>query len=631
MNDSLLTAYSFLAALSENESDIYRTVYLPICKRAISLFAKDHTSGKDEDIKSVIEKEYGINVPSSIVRKLIKAVSKDLSKRQRNKFKFEVFEDGKTFTFQTIDFSEIEVIYEKEKRNANQLQNAFEKYVENGNDKSDNVPSFACFIDKHKQKLSSFFTGTTKKINDDSINESYMIHVEFLQYIETNFHDLYKTAEQIFIGSIIASYLEADIDLEAKIEDGITYYLDTQVILEALDLQNAEDTQPTLELLKLISDTGGKIRVLNTTINEISKIIENAIRNYNKEYPTTTINEACIRIQKNKTWLINTNGKLEDYISSTLKTNIDTISEKKINEYSSMEDVNLLGNTRLKKKSAVHDVIAYLHVRERRNENVRLIQKAKYWFITANKNLTNFNISRKANGFINETIMPEELTSLLFLKNPKKFYTKVSQIGLNELIAQTLSEEYASKDLINDFDVVVKTQSNLSNEDYNILLSAIAVQSTTQIQRLLEDVEKPEKFNENIHKLIERTRKEKNKKNKIEKEREKEKEDNTAKQNDLRQKNSDLSTQLNAISEELKQIRIEKEQEKDKQKRNTIIRKRNYWILISIIVLLVFVILPFAIPNLIEWVKCIFRSIAGLSGICTVINLCLNIHSKFKK
>ena len=43
--------------------------------------------------------------------------------------------------------------------------------------------------------------------------------------------------------------------------------------------------------------------------------------------------------------------------------------------------------------------------------------------------------------------MPEELTSLLFLKNPQKLAKKVSQIGLNELIAQTLSEEYASKSL----------------------------------------------------------------------------------------------------------------------------------------------------------------------------------------
>ena len=40
MNEQLLTTYSFFAALTENSTDIYRTVYIPICKRALSLYAK---------------------------------------------------------------------------------------------------------------------------------------------------------------------------------------------------------------------------------------------------------------------------------------------------------------------------------------------------------------------------------------------------------------------------------------------------------------------------------------------------------------------------------------------------------------------------------------------------------------
>ena len=40
MSEQLLTTYSFFAALTENSTDIYRTVYIPICKRALSLYAK---------------------------------------------------------------------------------------------------------------------------------------------------------------------------------------------------------------------------------------------------------------------------------------------------------------------------------------------------------------------------------------------------------------------------------------------------------------------------------------------------------------------------------------------------------------------------------------------------------------
>jgi hypothetical protein len=60
--------------------------------------------------------------------------------------------------------------------------------------------------------------------------------------------------------------------------------------------------------------------------------------------------------------------------------------------------------------------------------------------------------------------MPQELTSLLFLQNPKKYSSEVSNIGLGELIAQTLFDEYPSKDIINEFDRIVKINNILDTE-----------------------------------------------------------------------------------------------------------------------------------------------------------------------
>ena len=522
MNDNVLTSYSFLAALSENETDIYKTVYLPLFKRAISSYAAKKSSkesnsiqGTDIDIQSIILEEYGIEVPILIVRKLIKAVGTSLSKKERNIFKFDTFEDGKAFQFTNYNYFSTEEIYDRERRNAQALQQAFEDYLKSENLSEKNIPSFSQFIDKNKCNLSSFFSGKNCLIHD--VEGSFMAHVNFLQHIEGGYHYLYQTAERIYLGSVIASFLETGVDLESKIDDNIIYYLDTQIVLEALDLQKAEDTLPTQELLKLIRATGGKIRLLDITINEIHKIIELAINNYSKSHPTTTVNEACVRIGKNKTWLISINGKLESFIKAELQVDIDGILETKMNLYSRSEDVNLLKQTRIHKSTAIHDVAAYLHVRDRREGNIRLFQKAKYWFVTANKKLADFNISRKTNGFVNETIMPEELTSLLFLKNPQKLAKKVSQIGLNELIAQTLSEEYASKELINEIDIAIKESADLSAEDYNILFSSIALQSTNKIQTLLEEISDKRKFNESIHNLIEkeRTKQAKSKEEKI--------------------------------------------------------------------------------------------------------------------
>ncbi len=631
MNENLLSSYSFLAALSENDSDIYKTVYLPLFKRAISLFAKNKTVGTDIEIQKVVEAEYGITAPILIVRKLIKTVAKDLSRKERNISNFEVFEDGKSFQFNSFSFNKVEEVYEREKRNANALQTAFEEFVKTEKDTNDKIPSFACFIDKNKKRLSSFFSGKVNSIDNNGVENSFMHHANFLQHIERNYHELYKTAEQIYLGSIIASYLESEIDLESKIENGITYYLDTQIILEALDLQNAEDTQPTQELLKLIRDTGGKVRILDITIGEIYKIIESSINNYSKENPTTTINEACIRVGKNKTWLIGINGKLEDHIKASLQVEIDSISERKIDEYSKTEDVTLLKETRARKGTAAHDVIAYLHVRERRSESVRIFQKAKYWFITANKALCNFNISQKLNGFVNEIIMPEELTSLLFLKNPKHFSKTVSKIGLNELIAQTLSEEYASKEIINDFDAAIKSNTNLNQEDYEILLSSVAMQSTAKIQHLLDDVDNNKKFNEEIHKLIE---KERAKRSKLKDERATAKE----KEESLQKEKEELAHRLTAIeaklledsqkreaqNEVIKQLKEEQLEEKRRRK------KINIGIILIFIAVVCWGII-YWFPKILEWIKYAIKIVASLGGLWGLLSLLINSYKTIKR
>ena len=640
MNDNVLTSYSFLAALSENETDIYKTVYLPLFKRAISSYAAKKSSkesnsiqGTDIDIQSIILEEYGIEVPILIVRKLIKAVGTSLSKKERNIFKFDTFEDGKAFQFTNYNYFSTEEIYDRERRNAQALQQAFEDYLKSENLSEKNIPSFSQFIDKNKCNLSSFFSGKNCLIHD--VEGSFMAHVNFLQHIEGGYHYLYQTAERIYLGSVIASFLETGVDLESKIDDNIIYYLDTQIVLEALDLQKAEDTLPTQELLKLIRATGGKIRLLDITINEIHKIIELAINNYSKSHPTTTVNEACVRIGKNKTWLISINGKLESFIKAELQVDIDGILETKMNLYSRSEDVNLLKQTRIHKSTAIHDVAAYLHVRDRREGNIRLFQKAKYWFVTANKKLADFNISRKTNGFVNETIMPEELTSLLFLKNPQKLAKKVSQIGLNELIAQTLSEEYASKELINEIDIAIKESADLSAEDYNILFSSIALQSTNKIQKLLEEISDKRKFNESIHNLIEkeRTKQAKSKEGKIQ--RQKQFEEVNHEKLSLEEKLKNLEAKLSQGKKERKEQqerirKIEEQQAESLLKRKK--AQRSFWLALGGLILsAVIFLVALYYPTLFSGMKDFIKGIASLGGVWGLISLIINICKLFHK
>jgi len=245
------------------------------------------------------------------------------------------------------------------------------------------------------------------------------------------------------------------------------------------------------------------------------------------------------------------NGNLEKNIVEQLHANISKVSESDIAKYSESEDVKLLKQIWFRKNAAEHDVIAYLYVRDRRKQdsNKKIYQKASCWFVTENGRLCSFNISRKLNGYANEVILPHELTSLLFLKNPQKYSPKVSSIALNELIAQTITEEYPSKDIINEFDIAIRDNTDITGTDYECLVSEISQFSTTQLQKLLEkSVSNQETFRSDIHNIIAKSKKNKSS---DEEKRKKQRELVEQEKNELIQNNQELIREIAAISQQL--------------------------------------------------------------------------------
>ena len=96
--ENILTGYCFLAALTENQNDLFNHVFVPICKRALSLYSlKGAIRGKDIDIQNIIMDEYSIDVPIVMVRKLINAVSRSFSRRDKQQTNFNVINNGEAF------------------------------------------------------------------------------------------------------------------------------------------------------------------------------------------------------------------------------------------------------------------------------------------------------------------------------------------------------------------------------------------------------------------------------------------------------------------------------------------------------------------------------------------------------
>jgi hypothetical protein len=638
MKENKLTSYNFLAALTENGKDLFNTVYVPICKRAMSSYSqKGKEYGADTDIQDEILSLYGLKVPITITRQLIKASIKSFTRKEKKETSIEIFENGKNFKMKIFVFNRYEKIYHQLSKNSDLLQKAFATYYcdcsdENLNDNE--IPLFVDFIDKNKNKLSHFFAG--EELNGEDLNKSFLPHIQFIEHIQINNRFLYDLTEDIYFGSVIAGFLESGIDLNAKFLKGEEYFIDTQLILRALDLQNESDTQPAKELIDLIIKLEGKPKYLGITLSEISHILEVAIENYNKNTATSTVNEACLRLGKNKSWLINYNSNIEKNIKDSLGLEPETISKDKIEKYKKSKDIQELQGTRKNTANAEHDVLAYLHIRDKRDTLVRSYQKAKFWFVSGNKKLYRFNISKNPAGVTSEVILPDTLTSLLWLKGNKKLDKTIKKVGLSELMLQTFHEEIVSKDLINDFHTAVTENTSINEGDYEVLLSSVAHQSAKKIQKFIELAdENKERFNEKVHQTItkERTRKKKEGQEKQEtiETLKKEKADKDVAQTRLADIEKQLEANNNTNNAEIQELKKELDAQKDEiSAHKTQLRKFKRGIFILLISLIVLVLVLISIETWSQ-IKVLLTSVAGLGGLWGFVSLLLNLYKLTKE
>lgn len=359
----------------------------------------------------------------------------------------------------------------------------------------------------------------------------------------------------------------------------------------------------------------------------MTEILRKELVVYNITNPKTTIGDACKRRKIKKISLVNLHGNLVAELQKRFDILMDPISELSVNKYEQSKDVLDLKAIGYRPSNALHDVAAYLFVRDKRSLQ-SLVQKVDYWFVTVNERLCSFN-KRKVGGKIPEIILASELTSLLFLRNPKEYANVVSSKGLAALIAQTLTDEFADRDLINQFDDIIREKINVSDDDYELLIRYLSTESTGHLHSLIEEVSTKEISETNllVQDIINKTRAEKEQeqqtlrileedKDKAEEKRKKQEVINRNLESRLR--SSEL--QVASVAEALKR----QDEEILKLKK---INRRWLYVLIGIL------ILGFSVyftNNYIvsECIKQIFIWIKGAAGLWAFGNLIINLISK---
>ena len=109
------------------------------------------------------------------------------------------FEHGNSFQLTQYSFTDLELKYKKGLRDTSKLELAFANYLSAEQIDATKLPAFTDFLDRNKRQIASFFRGNGV-IKKDDIEQTYICHVQFLEYLDTSNDELFQIAEQLLFG-----------------------------------------------------------------------------------------------------------------------------------------------------------------------------------------------------------------------------------------------------------------------------------------------------------------------------------------------------------------------------------------------------------------------------------------------
>lgn len=491
-------------------------IFIPLIKKALSeMNYRGVYEGKSLlEIQKIANELYSIDFPIPVLKKILREVANQLNCDEE--IVFHLYDDG-AFSIKKYVFTDYEEIIYKKKKEIDEIENLFKNFCETSDIEGKHPDSIFNFIEKNKFNLSKYIS------NSETIsNEDQTIEAQFVDYFK-NIPSIYEVIKGIYLGSIIAGYIEYNSDEKRDIE----LLLDTNFVVGLIDLNTPESTHTCRTLIQIAKQEGFKIRVLKITIEETQNLLLTKARYFDKSFLQKKVNpedvyNACDRRNLNKSDL----ERISDNIEKTIQEfGISTIYQKKLQgEAKHSEEYNNLKNFRNSKLAALHDAVAILHIKKTRGQRVKEFDQANSWFVNNSISNENENHFSKA-GYLPETIKADDLLNILWLSNPQVNKNIDSQdlaeIGLTSMISLTLNNNLPKSRILRELDDNIHkyAKENISDTDIVRVATRITNKQLKDIEALNDLADKDKE------KFVKRLEEEASKQKKIEETRQKKLED----------------------------------------------------------------------------------------------------------
>ncbi|WP_129019938.1 SRPBCC family protein [Edaphocola flava] len=274
-NKNKAVTYSILSHIRNNGELIKGPldVFIPLIKRVIaSLNRKEIYSGKSiGEIKAEADELYSLDFPIPVLKTILNRIAIEVNTEDATRFF--LYADG-SFAISKYTFDEFEEVFNEKKKEIDNIESLYITFKESTESTNDSENIFK-FIERNKHSLCKFFS-----IKGETNGEDYTLEAQFINFFKS-IPSVYEVIEDIYLGSIIACYVE----YQPHINTGeVELILDTNFIVGLLDLNTPESTHTCRTLVQVAISSGYKITVLKATIDETENLLKNKAHNFDKSF-----------------------------------------------------------------------------------------------------------------------------------------------------------------------------------------------------------------------------------------------------------------------------------------------------------------------------------------------------------
>ncbi len=491
--------YSYLAHIS-NSGVLSRgplDIFIPIVKKGLQLVDKKNAEKRGKnitEIRDVLENEYGIDIPIPTLRSILKQISIDINTKEKIYFNLN---NDDSFWLKEYYFEEFDNQLQDAESDISNLQKLFTDFCKINGIEDAESKCIIKYIENNRVLLSRLLSNNTLS-KEDALKENFIIPAKFIKFFRENGKTVYEQIKNLYLGSIITSYLDLD---GVKLEKDITLLLDTNFIISLLNLNTKESTRTCKKLLEICEKQNFSYWVLPETIEEAQQLLYQRANSIESVLISSYINEQDIYHAAQRRGLTKVDlMRIADNLESTLTTfKINVVGNtqkleniaKRSREY---EDLKQIRNT---KKAALHDAMAIHYVRSKRGKDFKRIEQVNCWFV--NNSFSNDNKengedqfeSLKRKGVQPEIIKVDDLLNLLWLSNPSVnkdiSLSEFSDIGLTSLVAFTLNESLPKNWIIKELDDNIQKychNEDVTGKNIHDLALSIASNQTKHVEEL---------------------------------------------------------------------------------------------------------------------------------------------------